>query len=366
MARIGFDVDGVIFPFADLFTDFVNDNSEFNFPYPQTWRFFEEWGKDAGWFATWHAEFVNFNGYTSGPLIGGNGTRLALRDLRDAGHEIILVTARKANPGQDENIKAQTIFWLDGEGIPYDELHFSSDKTSVQTDYFIEDRVENFEHILENSDTDAYLLDQPWNRNFEDWHDNFRVGSVLEYVNRILVRESHITSAEAWQAAEQPYVEIAEKCAERCGSVWTQVAEVALGLESDRKEAVNKSEEVRVTNDKTGGAKGAKPARFDLIPADALWELAEHYGKGAAKYQADEDGLENWRNGYNWSLTLAALARHFFSVLNGEDIDEETGSKHIIAVAWHALTLAHFMNREDLREWDDRQATVLARRVAGQ
>src|SRR5690606_16079728 len=123
-------------------------------------------------------------------------------------------TARKANPGQDENIKAQTIFWLDAEGIPYDELHFSSDKTSVQTDYFIEDRIENFEHILENSETDAYLLDQPWNRNFEDWHDLFRFTSVQEYVDHIL---------------------------EQRRGAWTQVAELALTLESGREEAVSKS-----------------------------------------------------------------------------------------------------------------------------
>lgn len=43
------------------------------------------------------------------------------------------------------------------------------------------------------------------------------------------------------------------------------------------------SGEVRVTSE-TGASKGSKLARFDLIPQDALWELAEHYGKGAEKY----------------------------------------------------------------------------------
>ena len=41
--------------------------------------------------------------------------------------------------------------------------------------------------------------------------------------------------------------------------------------------------EVRVTDPETGGQKGQKPARFDLIPP-AIWEVAELYGKGAAKY----------------------------------------------------------------------------------
>ena len=42
--------------------------------------------------------------------------------------------------------------------------------------------------------------------------------------------------------------------------------------------------EVRVVDPVTGGEKGAKLARFDLIPPEATWALAEHYGKGCAKY----------------------------------------------------------------------------------
>lgn len=46
--------------------------------------------------------------------------------------------------------------------------------------------------------------------------------------------------------------------------------------------------EHRVVNPVTGGAKGQKLARFDLIPPDALWALAEHFGKGATKYTTTE------------------------------------------------------------------------------
>ena len=41
--------------------------------------------------------------------------------------------------------------------------------------------------------------------------------------------------------------------------------------------------EVRQTSD-SGAQKGSKLARYDMIPADALDELARHYGKGAEKY----------------------------------------------------------------------------------
>jgi len=97
------------------------------------------------------------------------------------------------------------------------------------------------------------------------------------------------------------------------------------------------SGEVRVTG-ATGGQKGSKLARFDLIPAGPLTALAEHYGKGAAKY-ADR----NWELGTEWHLNFAALMRHAWAFWGGEDLDPETGSAHMTAVAWHAFALAHFM-----------------------
>lgn len=98
--------------------------------------------------------------------------------------------------------------------------------------------------------------------------------------------------------------------------------------------------ETRVVDPKTGGEKGSKLARFDLIPAGPLTDLAEHYGRGAKKY-ADR----NWERGYEWSLSFAALMRHAWAWWNGEDIDPETGSSHLTAVAWHAFALREFERR---------------------
>lgn len=47
--------------------------------------------------------------------------------------------------------------------------------------------------------------------------------------------------------------------------------------------------EVRITDPDSGGQKGSKPARFDLIPHDSLWQVAELYGKGAEKYSCSLD-----------------------------------------------------------------------------
>lgn len=101
------------------------------------------------------------------------------------------------------------------------------------------------------------------------------------------------------------------------------------------------NDEVRVTDPTTGGAKGQKLFRTDLLPADALLAVAEHFGRGARKY---ED--RNWEKGYAWSLSYAALLRHLLAFWGGEDIDEETGSLHLQAVGFHALALLAFSLRD--------------------
>lgn len=115
-------------------------------------------------------------------------------------------------------------------------------------------------------------------------------------------------------------------------------------------------DEVRTTNETTGGQKGTKLARFDLIPTAPLWDVAELYGKGALKYAPN-----NWRKGYDWSLSYAALQRHAAAFWSGEDLipedpnDPTSGSPHLAAVAWHALTLLEWIRTHP--ELDDRPST---------
>lgn len=102
-----------------------------------------------------------------------------------------------------------------------------------------------------------------------------------------------------------------------------------------------------MTTSSTGGQKGVKLARYDLIPVDALRQVAEHYGKGAQKYSDN-----NWRKGYEYSKAYAALQRHAQAWWGGEDVDEETGSSHLAAVAFHAMSLMTFLVEHP--EFDDR------------
>jgi hypothetical protein len=115
--------------------------------------------------------------------------------------------------------------------------------------------------------------------------------------------------------------------------------------------------ETRVVNATTGAEKGSKVERFDLVPTGPLTELAAHFGIGATKY-ADR----NWERGYDWSLSYAAAMRHLTQFWNGEDMDGEMGSKHVIAAAWHLIALAEFM--ETHPELDNRPSTTTGRNAA--
>jgi len=138
--------------------------------------------------------------------------------------------------------------------------------------------------------------------------------------------------------------------------------------------------EVRTTS-RTGGQKGTKAARFDLIPPGPLRALAEHYGRGALKY-ADHQ----WRQGYEYGKSFSAAQRHSWDWLDGKTYDvcenhpeecshvdadgntfvgmstpngstcfNHTGSHHMICMAWHAFLLFEFETTHP--DHDDRYKT---------
>lgn len=74
--------------------------------------------------------------------------------------------------------------------------------------------------------------------------------------------------------------------------------------------------------------------RMDLIDGEAMEELAKVLTFGAKKYAE-----HNWRKGITLSRLLAALLRHAYAILRGEDTDEETGLPH----AAHAMCCCMFL-----------------------
>jgi hypothetical protein len=116
-------------------------------------------------------------------------------------------------------------------------------------------------------------------------------------------------------------------------------------------------EEVRVTDPNTGGQKGVKPERMDLIPPECLRALGRVYGFGAEKY---EDF--NYLKGYSWRLSVGAMQRHITAWQMGETLDPESGQPHLAHAAWHCFTLMMFETHG--LGTDDRIVTHLAASIS--
>ena len=131
------------------------------------------------------------------------------------------------------------------------------------------------------------------------------------------------------------------------------VSEVCMGpiFTDEMLSKVTESEEVRVRNDLTGGEKGSKPERYDLIPVEPLRQVARHYGIGALKYDD-----RNWERGYDWHLSYAALQRHAQAFWGGEDLDPESKTPHLAAIVFHAFALMEWATTHP--ELDDRPSTL--------
>lgn len=78
--------------------------------------------------------------------------------------------------------------------------------------------------------------------------------------------------------------------------------------------------------------------RLDLLPFEAITEIAKVLEFGATKYSA-----HNWRGGFVWSRTFAALLRHLWAFWRGEDKDPETGLSHLAHAGCNILFLLTFV-----------------------
>lgn len=101
--------------------------------------FFQSWG---------HVLFTKSN------LIAG--AKSAIDELRKVG-KVIIITYQRTLMN-----KTDTISWLWSNGIEYDGICFTKDKTFIHCDYFIDDNDWNFEGC---NSTHGVLIDAPYNVN---------------------------------------------------------------------------------------------------------------------------------------------------------------------------------------------------------
>jgi hypothetical protein len=80
--------------------------------------------------------------------------------------------------------------------------------------------------------------------------------------------------------------------------------------------------------------------RHDLLPPDALSEVARIFTFGAEKY-ADR----NWEKGMDWGRVYAAQQRHMLAFWGGEMYDPETGMLHTAHATFGTLVLTAYSLR---------------------
>jgi hypothetical protein len=101
-----------------------------------------------------------------------------------------------------------------------------------------------------------------------------------------------------------------------------------------------------------GGTKhdSGKP-RMELIPFEALEEVAKVYTFGADKY--DEF---NWRKGLTYNRLLGATLRHISKFINGTDCDKESNLNHLAHAISNLLMIISF-HKDGRNDLDDRYKT---------
>jgi hypothetical protein len=80
--------------------------------------------------------------------------------------------------------------------------------------------------------------------------------------------------------------------------------------------------------------------RWDLLPFDALDEVAIVLCYGAKKYAP-----RNWEKGMAWCRLLGAALRHLSSWALGRETDDESGLPHLAHAACCALMLLALVKR---------------------
>lgn len=82
--------------------------------------------------------------------------------------------------------------------------------------------------------------------------------------------------------------------------------------------------------------------RWELLPLEDVEDIVRVYTAGAKKYGPDKwqnlpDGIRRYK---------AALLRHLVEFDKGNEIDEETGCRHLAAVAWNAIAMLHISKQQ--------------------
>ena len=178
MSRVGIDLDGVCYDFANSLREYLvyyGIRQWHECPPTTRWEFYEDWGFTLDEFLE-HCNEGVYRGFVftiGAPYLG---TAEALGNLWDRGHSLHVITDRPF--GRDGvTSEGATRSWLNRHHLPFDSLHFTSNKAMVRVDYMIDDKIENYD-ALDDFGSKTYLLDRPWN---QDDGTRRRVKTLAEF-----------------------------------------------------------------------------------------------------------------------------------------------------------------------------------------
>ena len=169
--RLGIDLDGVVANFTQGWMNFYNREfgTSLVFDDSQNWgdlvdlthfgdiEEFWDWSSDLeGHSVFWHLD----------PFPGAVE---ALRDLADAGHQIIILTTKPSFAVRD------TFFWIERQWIPAAEIHILAEKWLVDCEVYLEDGPHLLPGLVEHRpDRTVCRYVRPWNQPVDgaiDVHD---------------------------------------------------------------------------------------------------------------------------------------------------------------------------------------------------
>lgn len=160
--RVGIDLDGVCYDFGAAYRHWLEITCQRNAAEmgPAThWYFYRDWGLTDEQFVGTFAAGVN-----AGVIFAHGqpmpGTDEAFSRIKAGGHSIHIATDRSIGlPGMAASL---TLEWLARYELPYDSITFGADKTLLDVDIFIDDKLENYD-ALDAKGRRVFLRHQPWN-----------------------------------------------------------------------------------------------------------------------------------------------------------------------------------------------------------
>lgn len=143
---IGVDLDGVCVDYESYFRNYINDSFGKNITTKTSYWNFSDWGITREEWAEYHSDCVNQHRLflKANPV---EGAVAGIKELEASGHRVVFVTNRANFTGVSfDLVEHDTSMWLLNNGINFNELIFTNNKSDAGCDLYIDDAP----HVIED------------------------------------------------------------------------------------------------------------------------------------------------------------------------------------------------------------------------